>query len=167
MDSSSFQLSISPPNHGAPGAQDSTQKHNLVLSTIGHNAFPTELSGTLTTSLSPTPLAFSLTQLAAVPTSAQVEFANVQDPTHLSCPLAGKIVELHPALVAPEPGFIRAGEPLVVVSVMKMESVVNAPRSGEVLRLGRGVEVGAIVPEGTLVCIVEEHTESTSGLAKL
>ncbi|KAI0698038.1 hypothetical protein C8T65DRAFT_614398 [Cerioporus squamosus] len=160
---SSFQLSISP---GGQGAQVPIQKHSLVLSTIGHNAFPDQLSGTLTTSLTPGPLAFNLTQISTVSTSSQFEFANPQDPTHLSCPLAGKIVELHPALSASSTdSFIRAGEALIVVSVMKMESVVNAPFSGKVSRLGKGIEVGAVVPEGSLVCVLDG--QSAGAVAKL
>ncbi|TBU31410.1 hypothetical protein BD311DRAFT_656741 [Dichomitus squalens] len=165
---SSFQLSIS----SSPLSDSDTQaqKHSLVLSTIRHNAFPNELSGTVTTSLSPEPLAFSLLQLSSLATSSHFEFADPRDPSHLSCPIAGKIVELHPALAAfGDPSvshaFIREGEPLVVVSVMKMESVVNAPRSGKVSRLGKGIEAGAVVPEGTLVCILSP-TEN-GGLARL
>ena len=154
---SSFQLSLSPASdsfrHGP------TQVHGLVLSTIRHNAFPDELSGTITTSLSSTPLTFSLTQSSSIATSSNFEFANPADPSHLPCPLAGKIVELHPALVAaadrssPQ-SFVREGDVLVVVAVMKMESVVNALRSGHVSRIGRGVEIGAVVPEGSLVCVL-------------
>ncbi|RPD57010.1 carboxylase:pyruvate/acetyl-coa/propionyl-CoA [Lentinus tigrinus ALCF2SS1-7] len=162
---SSFQLSISPAGESASSPQPVAQKHNVVLSTIGHNAFPDQLSGTLATSLSPTPLAFSLIQLSSISTSSQVEFANAQDPTHLSCPLAGKIVELHPALSSASGGFIRAGEPLIVVTVMKMESVVNAPVSGKVSRLGKGIEVGAVIPEGSLVCVLD--VQSAGGMAKL
>lgn len=163
---SSFQLSLSPAGSGTSRSPSTTQKHNIVISTIGHNAFPDQLSGTLTTSLTPAPLAFSLTQLSNISTSSQVEFANPQDPTHLSCPLAGKIVELHSALSgAGSDRFIRAGEPLIVVSVMKMESVVNAPVSGRVSRLGKGIEVGAVIPEGSLVCVLDG--QSAGSIAKL
>ncbi|RDX54766.1 carboxylase:pyruvate/acetyl-coa/propionyl-CoA [Lentinus brumalis] len=163
---SSFQLSISPRGQGTSSSQLPIQKHSLILSTIGHNAFPNQLSGTLTTSLTPDPLAFTLTQLSTISASSQFEFANPQDPTHLSCPLAGKIVELHPALSAPSSdGFIRAGEQLIVVSVMKMESVVNAPVSGKVSRLGKGIKVGVIIPEGSLVCVLDG--QCVGELAKL
>ena len=68
---SSFQLSITPSQASATQPQDATQNHSLVLSSIGHNAFPNQLSGMLTTSLSSTPLAFSLTQLSSMPSSSQ------------------------------------------------------------------------------------------------
>ncbi|KAI0765275.1 hypothetical protein C8Q74DRAFT_1205439 [Fomes fomentarius] len=154
---SSFQLSITPSQSSSTSTTDSrgaTQNHSLVLSSIGHNAFPHQLSGTLATSLSSNPLAFSLTQLSSMTTSQAFEFANPQDATHLSCPLAGKIVDLHPALTNLD-AYIRKGEPLVVVSVMKMESVVTAPRSGKVGRVGRGIEIGAVIPEGVLVCVLD------------
>ncbi|KAM5532153.1 hypothetical protein V8D89_014178 [Ganoderma adspersum] len=155
---STFQLTLSSSSDPLlPHGQ--TQVHGLVLSTIRHNAFPDELSGTITTSLSSTPLTFSLTQSSSIATSSSFEFANPADLSNLSCPLAGKIVELHPALVAAanDPSsqtFIREGEALVVVSAMKMESVVNASRSGHVSRVGKGVEIGAVVPEGSLVCVL-------------
>lgn len=162
----SFQLSLSPTDKSQLDGQD--QKHTLVVSSIGHNAFPQQLSGTITTSLASAPLAFSLTQLTSVSTSSQFELANPQNPTHLASPLAGKIVELHPALTAAIEGsegerVVRKGEALVVVTVMKMESVVSAQTSGYVVRAGRGVEVGAIIGEGTLLCVLDSAADSVSG----
>ncbi|KAI0371279.1 hypothetical protein BV20DRAFT_1035297 [Pilatotrama ljubarskyi] len=150
----SFQLTLS--SSSTPGFGDQEQKHNLVLSSIGHNAFPDRLSGTISTSLSPAPLSFSLTQLSSLPTSSKTEFAHSRDPTHVASPFAGKVVELHPALTAAADGseaggHVRKGEPLVVISVMKMESVVNAPSGGNVVRMGRGIEVGAVIGEGALL----------------
>lgn len=132
------------------------QKHTLVLSSLGHNAFPNQLSGTISTSLSPAPLSFSLTQLSSTAASSHTELANPQDPTHIASPLSGKIVELHAALTegSENGSYVHQGEALVVLSVMKMESVVTAPVSGKVVRLGRGIEVGAIVGEGTLLCVL-------------
>lgn len=152
----SFQLSLSSASQPSPAGQ--AQKHTLVLSSLGHNAFPSQLSGTITTSLTSAPLSFSLTQLSSA-TSSHIELANPQDPTHIASPLSGKIVELHPALTAATEGsengtYVHKGEALVVVSVMKMESVVSAPVSGNVVRLGRGIEVGVIVGEGTLLCVL-------------
>ncbi|KAI0360455.1 carboxylase:pyruvate/acetyl-coa/propionyl-CoA [Trametes cingulata] len=167
----SFQLTLS--NSSAPGASDDEQKHNLVLSSIGHNAFPDRLSGTISTSLALAPLSFSLTQLSSLPTSSQTEYANPRDPTHLASPLAGKVVELHPAFTAAAEGsetgrHVRQGEPLVVISLMKMESVVNAPATGKVVRAGKGVEVGAVIGEGTLLCVlVPGEAPSAGGLARL
>ncbi len=153
----SFQLSLSSATQASSAEQ--AQKHTLVLSSLGHNAFPSQLSGTITTSLVSTPLSFSLTQLSSTSTSSPIELANPQDPTHVASPRSGKIVELHPALTAATEGsengsFVRKGEALVVVSMMKMESAVTAPAGGNVVRLGRGIKVGAIVGEGTLLCVL-------------
>ncbi|CDO75441.1 hypothetical protein BN946_scf184693.g10 [Trametes cinnabarina] len=166
----SFQLSLSPSLPQAASGQQ-TQKHTLVISSIGRNAFPNELSGTITTSLSAMPLSFSLSQLSSIMASAHTEFANPADPSHVASPIAGKIVELHPALEtvagdANKGSYVRKGEPLVVISVMKMESVVNAPASGRVVRVGRGIEVGNIVAEGALLCVLDV-TDMDKGLARL
>ncbi|KAH9887200.1 hypothetical protein C8Q73DRAFT_656932 [Cubamyces lactineus] len=143
----SFQLLLSP-----SGDEVQQQRHTMVLSSIGHNAFPSELSGTISTSLAPVPMSFSLKQLSAIPTSSQTEFADPRDPTHVASPIAGKIVEVHPALQGAETGgSVELGDALVVVSVMKMESVVKSPASARVVRVGRGIEVGSIIGEGTLL----------------
>ncbi|OSD08771.1 hypothetical protein PYCCODRAFT_1356851 [Trametes coccinea BRFM310] len=153
----SFQLTLTPSSEQS-GSSSQAQRHSLVITSIGHNAFPNELSGTISTSLTPTPLSFSLTQLSSVPTSSQTEFANMADPSHVASPIAGKIVELHPALTAAAEDSnvhkrVVEGETLVVISVMKMESVVTAPRGGEVVRVGRGIKEGNIIGEGALLCM--------------
>ncbi|KAI0674564.1 hypothetical protein C8Q78DRAFT_1067546 [Trametes maxima] len=155
----SFQLSLTP---APPNLAGQAQNHSLVLSSIGHNAFPSQLSGTIITSFSPTPLSFALSQLSTITTSSQYEFANPQDSSHVASPLSGKVVELHPALASVADGSatgkrVRKGGQLVVVSVMKMENIVTAPAGGKVLRLGKGIQVGAIIREGVLLfctCIV-------------
>ncbi|KAI0646556.1 hypothetical protein C8Q79DRAFT_909308 [Trametes meyenii] len=149
----SFQLSLTP---APPNPAGQAQNHSLVLSSIGHNAFPSQLSGTISTSFSPTPLSFSLSQLSTITTSSQYEFANPQDPSHVASPLAGKVVELHPALASVVDGSttkkrVRKGDQLVVVSVMKMESAVAAPAGGKVVRSGQGIQVGAVIGEGVLL----------------
>ncbi|KAH9849626.1 hypothetical protein C2E23DRAFT_737078 [Lenzites betulinus] len=166
----SFQLSLSSDSPNQPW--ESSQKHTLVLSSIGHNAFPNQLSGSITTSLAPGPLSFALTQLSSVSTAAHHEMANPQDRTHVASPLAGKIVELHPALTAVIEGgeggtHVNAGESLVVISVMKMETVVTSPTSGEIVRTGKGVEVGAIVGEGTLLCVFRLQELASGGRSRL
>lgn len=163
----SFQLSLSSATSPTPAEQ--ARKHTLVLSSLGHNAFPGQLSGTIITSLASAPLSFSLTQLSSAATSSHLDLANPQDPAHIASPLSGKIVELHPALTAAREGsengsYVHKGEALVVVSVMKMESVVTAPVSGNVVRLGRGIEVGVVVGEGTLLCVLGP---GEGGLARL
>ncbi|KAG6865321.1 hypothetical protein C0991_003495 [Blastosporella zonata] len=136
----------------------SPMKHSLTLSSISENAFPSRLSGVLQTSLSPKPLTFSLSQStsAAIHTTA-FELANPSDETHVSSPLTGKIVELHSALVTKdsdtEPGrFVKKGETILTISVMKMENVVTAPYDGYVERVGKGIRIGVVIGEGMLIC---------------
>ncbi|KAJ8502257.1 hypothetical protein ONZ51_g127 [Trametes cubensis] len=158
----SFQLLLSP-----SGQEAQQQRHTIALSSIGHNAFPNELSGTISTSLIPTPMSFSLTQLSTMSTSSQTEFADPRDPTHVASPLAGKIVELHPALQHIEAGVsVNQGDALVVVSVMKMESVIKSAASGRVARVGRGIEVGSIIGEGSLLCVLA-FDEGAKALSRL
>ena len=59
--------------------------------------------------------------------------------------------------------YIKKGQIVAVISVMKMESVVESPVSGFVERLGRGVEVGVVISEGMLLCIVEPELEGVIG----
>ncbi|KAF8055292.1 carboxylase:pyruvate/acetyl-coa/propionyl-CoA [Lyophyllum atratum] len=152
-----FQLTLSPSDDAT-----SPTKHSLTLSSISHNGFPDRLSGILQTSLSQTPLAFSLSQsTSAAIASSAFELANPNDTSHVVSPLTGKIVELHPALVAAKEDvtnehgrIVKKGETLVVLSVMKMESVVTAPYDAPVTRLGKGIKVGVVLGEGTLVCVL-------------
>lgn len=149
-----FNLSLSSPD-SIPSTSD-VEKHTLTVSSVAHNAFPEELSGTLQTSLSPTPLAFHLTRSTSVlgAGSASFESPNPRDPGHIPCPLTGKIVELHPALLGKGESSVKQGDTLAIISVMKMETVVSAPVSGTVERLGRGVEEGVIMAEGMLLCVL-------------
>ncbi|THH30560.1 hypothetical protein EUX98_g3628 [Antrodiella citrinella] len=118
-----FSLILSPSEEGPSAVKE---KHTLTMTTVAHNAFPEELSGTLQTSLSSTPLSFHLTRAVSVlgSSAAAFESPNPRDPGHIPCPLTGKIVELHPALL--DNGRVKKGETLVVLSVMKMETVVTA-----------------------------------------
>ncbi|KAF6744845.1 carboxylase:pyruvate/acetyl-coa/propionyl-CoA [Ephemerocybe angulata] len=165
-----FTLTLSPSGSSADTHVPSA-KHTLMLSSIRQNAFPEMLSGTLQTSLAPTPLSFSLSQSTSASVSgSDLELADPNDLTHIAAPLTGKVVELHPALVAASTGSkednnrrrVRRGEPLVILTVMKMENTVVAPRDGFVQRVGKGVRSGVVIGEGTLICVVETETELPS-----
>lgn len=149
----------------AHGENASEAKHSVMLSSIKQNAFPDILSGTLQTSLAPTPLAFTLTQSASasVAGAGGFELADPNNRSHIGCPISGKVVELHPALHSEKGGVVKKGEPVIVLSVMKMETTVVAPRDGYVKRTGKGINVGKILGEGSLVCVLEEN-EFTSKL---
>ncbi|KIJ63180.1 hypothetical protein HYDPIDRAFT_92999 [Hydnomerulius pinastri MD-312] len=134
-------------------------KHVLTLSSISRNAFPEELSGTIRSTLTPDPVSFSLTQASSAhASSAAFELANPNDPSHIGVPLTGKVVELHPALTqSAAPAVVRKGETIVVLSAMKMENAVFAPHDGLLQRRGRGIEMGAVVGEGVLLCIINKE----------
>ena len=73
--------------------------------------------------------------------------------------MTGKIVELHPALLATGDRFtVRKGEALLALSVMKMENAVLAPFDAVVERLGKGIKVGVVLGEGMLVCVINRAT---------
>lgn len=142
-------------------------KHTLMLSSIKQNAFPDTLSGTLQASFAPAPLAFSLAQStsSAVASNSTFELADPNDLAQVATPLTGKVVELHPALVSVGKSdnagkrAVKKGEALIVLSVMKMENTVFAPRDGYVTRVGKGVRVGVILGEGVLVCVLGSAPE--------
>ncbi|KZP27930.1 hypothetical protein FIBSPDRAFT_927897 [Athelia psychrophila] len=79
------------------------------------------------------------------------------------CHVDGKIIELHPAVLA-ESGMVAKGDTIVVQSVMKVECVVMAPRAGRVVRRGKPVEVGVVVWEGMLLAVVNSEELSKSRL---
>ncbi|KAH6909412.1 carboxylase:pyruvate/acetyl-coa/propionyl-CoA, partial [Coprinopsis sp. MPI-PUGE-AT-0042] len=163
-----FHLSLAPVSEG--GSRRTT-KHTITLSSIKQNSFPETLSGTLQTSLTPTPFTFSLSQSSSAAVSAgSFELADPNDHRHIATPLTGKIVELHPALIAASKGadagnlHIKKGETVMVLSVMKMENTVVAPVDGMVTRVGKGIQVGVVIGEGMLVCALEDGRGSTSRL---
>ncbi|GLB39033.1 putative biotin carboxylase C-terminal domain [Lyophyllum shimeji] len=159
-----FHLTLSP----SASATSAPAKHSLTLSSISHNAFPDRLSGVLQTSLSSTPLMFSLSQSTSTAvTSSAFELANPNDSCHVASPLTGKIVKLHPALLAASHDAadeharsVKKGEVIVILSVMKMESVIVTPRDALVERVGKGIQVGVVVGEGVLVCVLGNDSRS-------
>ncbi|CAA7268513.1 unnamed protein product [Cyclocybe aegerita] len=151
-----FHLSLS-------GDSRASTKHTVTLSSIAMNAFPEKLSGTLQSSFFPgstTPLSFEFTQsTSAAVSSGDFELADPNDKSHVAAPMTGKVVEVHPAILASgddkETRRVRKGEPLLVLSVMKMENVIVAPSDGYVVRAGRGLRVGVVFGEGMLVCALD------------
>ncbi|PPR04770.1 hypothetical protein CVT24_007086 [Panaeolus cyanescens] len=140
-------------------------KHTLTIDSIGHNAFPNKLTGTMRTSLLPGKLPFELTQSASTGLAgdSDSEFADLNDSRHIAAPMTGKVVEAHPAF-KDKKIRVRKGEPLVILSVMKMENSIVAPRDGFVSRVGKGVKVGRVLGEGMLICVIEEQEGVVSRL---
>jgi pyruvate carboxylase len=163
-----FHLTLA---HTSEGGSGQTTRHSITLSSIKQNAFPETLSGTLQTSFTPTPFAFTLSQSSSAAVSGgSFELADPNNHRHIATPLTGKIVELHPALIAAgkgadaEPSRVKRGETVMVLSVMKMENTVLAPVDGTVARLGNGIQIGAVIGEGMLICILGDGKESRNRL---
>ncbi|TFK28522.1 carboxylase:pyruvate/acetyl-coa/propionyl-CoA [Coprinopsis marcescibilis] len=159
-----FHLNLSP-----LGTSGAATKHTLTLSSIGQNTFPDALSGTLQSSLTATPFEFSLIQsTSAAVSTGSFELADPNNVAHVSTPLTGKIVELHPALIAvlkgEAGGRVKRGETVMVLSVMKMENSIVSGVDGEVERVGRGIKPGVVVGEGILVCVIGKQKAGSSRL---
>ncbi|MCA9651488.1 MAG: pyruvate carboxylase [Myxococcales bacterium] len=76
------------------------------------------------------------------------ERAEVGDPGSIGAPMPGLVIELRTKVGA----VVEAGAPLVVLSAMKMETVVASPIAGKVQRLA--VASGDEVKAGDLLCVV-------------
>jgi pyruvate carboxylase len=68
---------------------------------------------------------------AAVATVAVREKADPSDPGSVGAPMPGTVVDLRVAIG----DTVEAGDPLCVLSAMKMETVVGSPAAGEVVEI--------------------------------
>ncbi|EKM76463.1 hypothetical protein AGABI1DRAFT_78556 [Agaricus bisporus var. burnettii JB137-S8] len=165
-----FHLALSPAHSLNSSSPQETVKHVLTLTSISNNSFPEKLSGVLQSTLSPSPLAFSLSQAtsAVVGSGEGFELANPNDTRHIASPLSGKIVDIHPAIkfllasatTDEDKRMVKKGEMLAVMSVMKMENSVIAPYDGVIERAGKGLKISSIIGEGMLVCVLNPTRRS-------
>ncbi|KAK0523714.1 pyruvate carboxylase [Tilletia horrida] len=72
------------------------------------------------------------------------------DPGSVGSPLAGVVVEIR----AQEGHNVKAGDPLFIMSAMKMETTVSAPVGGKVERIT--VDVNDSVSAGDLLCVISQ-----------
>jgi pyruvate carboxylase len=79
------------------------------------------------------------------------ERANAADPCSVGAPMPGVVVELHTTVGAK----VELGAALVVLSAMKMETVVASPVTGTVGRLA--VVAGDDIKAGDLLCELESE----------
>jgi pyruvate carboxylase len=149
-----WSLSLSSPKN----TSDPSSNH-LELTRILRNDFPTSLSAEIlfTTPSSSTPYTLTLnsTSASASASTSHHRRGNRSDPSHISIPFPGKLVE-----VLVDVGDVVKEEDVVcVVQQMKMELEVRAHRSGKVGWVME-VEDGEEVAEGILVCIIEREGEA-------
>jgi pyruvate carboxylase len=111
------------------------------LGADGHREVFFELNGQ--------PRSLRVSDKSAKKTTAQRERANPDDRAAVPAPMPGAVVELRTAVG----DRIKAGDPVVVLSAMKMETVVAAPHAGTVKRLA--VAVGDAVDAGDLLLTIE------------
>ncbi|KAF1925971.1 uncharacterized protein M421DRAFT_423250 [Didymella exigua CBS 183.55] len=144
-----WSLTLSP--QGQPGAQPT---HHLELTKVLRNDFPTSLNAdvlfTSPTGLTPYTLALNSTSTSASATTSQHPRANPSDPSHISIPFPGKLVEV----LVDEGDLVKKGDVVCVVQQMKMELEVRSGRSGRVGWVFE-VEEGGEVDVGWLAAIVE------------
>jgi len=133
--------------------------HHLELTRVLRNEFPTSLSAEIlfSTPSSSTPytLTMSSTSASAAAATSHHRRGNPSDPSHVSVPFPGKLVEV----LVDEGDVIKEGDVLCVVQQMKMELEVRSPRSGKVGWVME-VEDGEEVAEGMLVAIIERDGEA-------
>ncbi|OAL44704.1 hypothetical protein IQ07DRAFT_625015 [Pyrenochaeta sp. DS3sAY3a] len=140
--------------------------HHLELTRVLRNDFPNSLSAELlftspstSTSLKPQSAPYTITLAstsasAAAATSHHIR-GNPSDPSHISIPFPGKLVEV----LVDEGDIVKEGDVICVVQQMKMELEVRSPKSGRVTWVTEA-EDGEDVAEGTLAAIVESEKEA-------
>lgn len=157
-----WSITLAPPNDAKKDSKQALPPHHLELTRVLRNDFPTSLSAeilftsppTSTTPPKTTPYILTLenTTSSASVTTSHHRRANASDPSHISIPFPGKLVEV----LVDEDDMIKEGDVICIVQQMKMELEVRAPRSGRivwVLEVDEGEDVG----EGMLAAIVERE----------
>jgi pyruvate carboxylase len=86
---------------------------------------------------------------AAAATQVARERADASDPGSIGAPMPGVVIDVRTQRGA----VVAEGAPIVVLSAMKMETIVASPRAGKVERLA--VVVGDSVAAGDLLAHVE------------
>ncbi|MCB9566991.1 MAG: pyruvate carboxylase [Myxococcales bacterium] len=94
------------------------------------------------------PRSLRVADKAASTTVVTREKADPADPGSIAAPMPGAVVDVRVAVGQ----AVKAGDPLVVLSAMKMETVVAAPRPGSVSRLA--VAVGDALDAGDLLLVL-------------
>lgn len=146
---------------GVKGGRVASMRH-LEIARVLRNDFPASLSAEIlftapSSSASsseavttPYTLTLQSTKASASAATSSHPRANASDPSHISIPFPGKLVEV----LVDEGDVIKEGDVICVVQQMKMELEVRSPKSGRavwVMEIEDGEEVG----EGMLAAVVE------------
>ena len=147
------------PNAGFKEKGIPPRQHHVELARVLRNEFPAYLSADIlfSSSSETVPYTMTLTSTSASASAATSTHrrANPSDPSHVSIPFPGKLVEV----LVDEGDIVREGDVICVVQQMKMELEVRAPRSGKVTWITEA-EDGEEVAEGTLAAVVEREREA-------
>jgi pyruvate carboxylase len=133
--------------------------HHLSLTRVLRNDFPSSLSAEIlftspATSISsaysvPYTISLSSTSASAAAATSQHQRGNPSDPSHISTPFPGKLVEV----LVDEGDVIKEGDVICVIQQMKMELEVRSPRNGLVTWVTEAQD-GEDVAEGMLAAII-------------
>jgi pyruvate carboxylase len=140
--------------------------HHLELTRILRNEFPASLTAeilftTPSTSTSTKPqsvpytITLSSTSASASAATSHHRRGNPSDPSHVSIPFPGKLVEV----LVDEGDTVKEGDVICVVQQMKMELEVRSPRSGRITWVTEA-EDGEEIAEGMLAAIVGSEKEA-------
>jgi pyruvate carboxylase len=162
-----WSISLSSPNNNNSSNNNNNKPspHHLSLTRVLRNDFPTSLSAeilfttppTASSTAQSTPYTLTLTSTSASATAATSHHrrGNPSDPSHVSIPFPGKLVEV----LVDDGDLVKEGDVICVVQQMKMELEVRSPRSGRIAWVTEA-EDGEDVAEGMLVVILESGAEA-------
>jgi pyruvate carboxylase len=159
-----WSLTLAPQNVISKSSEQDTPSHHLELTRVLRNEFPTSLSAEiLFTSPNPSGIPSSIpytitlasTSASAAASTSHHRKGNPSDPSHISIPFPGKLVEV----LVDEGDSVKEGDVICVVQQMKMELEVRTPKSGRVTWVTEA-EDGEDVGEGVLAAIVEGEREA-------
>lgn len=147
-------------------ANEKPPPHHLELTRVLRNDFPTSLSAELlfttpssassaTPQTTPYTITLSSTSASASAATSHHRRGNPSDPSHISIPFPGKLVEV----LIDEGDVVKEGDVICVVQQMKMELEVRSPRSGRVTWVTEA-EDGEDVAEGMLAAVIETAQEN-------
>ncbi|KAF2849541.1 hypothetical protein T440DRAFT_129471 [Plenodomus tracheiphilus IPT5] len=159
-----WSITLSSPNEKK--RDQAPPPHHLELTRILRNDFPSSLSAELLFTTPPTPaspapqttpyiITLTSTTASAAASTSHHRRGNPSDPSHISIPFPGKLVEV----LVDEGDVVKEGDVVCVVQQMKMELEVRAPRSGRVSWVTEA-EDGEDVAEGMLVVVLEGERDA-------